>query len=426
MELKVSHFNKISETEKAQEWLLQFNEEDIETARMMLDAIKYVSHQEFTQGLERAITGLIQSDEEHIATYPVITPSSIVSNRNNPFEVQDKNDVYEFGSEDRVGHIINNLSRHFEYLEKSSSKKPEKSSKVLINPIIKTLFEKKVKKIVLVDDLCGSGSRIVKFYKKVIPKLLKRYISAGVFELHIVLYGAMEKGLKKVYHDINYFNKRQDNIHIIFPELSQNHLDAQYMELCLKYYKRYFRITDNNRGLGFKDSLGKIIFEHGCPNNVPEILFRNYNGWNALFPNRSTAKSDLVQGFGENSMGNMENILRVFRQNHLAYQIYKKDFLSNDERLMITIIGLLNRSVNNINEYLLIEKTRYSELIAKMIDLGMIIESSSDNYKITQVGLEILNKFRKNRTVNKKTQFDSLENSYYPLQYGGYSRFGNT
>lgn len=125
-------------------------------------------------------------------------------------------------------------------------------------------------------------------------------------------------------------------------------------------------------------------------------------------------------------MGNMENILRVFSQNHLAYQIYKKDFLSTDERLMITILGLLNRSVNNINEYLLIEEIRYSELIGKMIDLGMIIESYSDNYEITQVGLEILNKFRKNRTVNEKTQFDSSKNSYYPLQYGGYSRFGNT
>lgn len=408
----MSQFIRVSETERAKMWLMQFDENDRERAKKMLDSIKYVSHDEFSKGIERKISELIQSDNEVIAVYPVISYSDKPSNRNNPFGVDNQEDVYEFGSEDRVGHIINNLKRAF-----TSS-----DVDILINPTIGTLFKRKVKKIILVDDLCGSGGKIIEFYQKIIPIGLKRYISLKVFELHLVLYGGMKKGLDKIKEDINYFNKNERNIHIVFPELSQNKLDDQYIDLCRKYHKRLKKRKHYN-GLGYGNSLGKIVFEHGCPNNVPDILFQQSKKWIALFPNRSTANSDVIEGFGEHSMSDLENILNIFRQNKLAYQIYKKDLISVEERLMITVLGLIKRSVKNINEILLIEKTAYSEIIARMLVLGMVVDEGEKGFKVTLIGEEIMKKFKKN---SKLIKVDNYENSYYPTQYGGYNRSGKT
>lgn len=410
----MSQVIRVSETDRAKMWLMQFDDEnDIEIAKQMLDSIKYVSHHEFSKGIEGMISKLIQSDNEVVAVYPLISYSNKSSDRNNPFGVDCQKDVYEFGSEDRVGHIVNNLRRAF-----TSSK-----ADILINPAIGTLFERKVKKIILVDDLCGSGGKIVEFYQKVIPIGLKRYISLKVFELHLVLYGAMKKGLDKIKKDINYFNQNESNIHIVFPELSQNKLDNQYIDLCRKYHRKHLKKRKNYNGLGYEDSLGKIVFQHGCPNNVPDILFQQSKTWIALFPNRSTANSDVMEGFGEHSMGDLENILKIFRQNKLAYQIYKKDLISVEERLMITILGLIKRSVKNINEILLIEKTAYSEIIARMLVLGMVVDEGEKGFEVTLIGEEIMKKFKKN---SKLVKVDNYENSYYPMQYGGHDRFGKT
>ena len=39
--------------------------------------------------------------------------------------------------------------------------------------------------------------------------------------------------------------------------------------------------------LGYKKTMASIVFEHGCPNNVPAILVEETNKWVGLFPDRT-------------------------------------------------------------------------------------------------------------------------------------------
>ena len=160
----------------------------------------------------------------------------------------------KFGSEDKIASL----------LEKIKAREPKGIviyRKLNATQLLKRLIVKVSKNIVLVDDLCGSGDRITGFYKNIFPASIKRLISFNKIKLWILVYAASSDGVKKIRRKIKYFNKNIGNVIIIFPETRRNSFSPQIVELC------------ERMGSGYKGSFTNIIFEHGCPNNIPNMLW---------------------------------------------------------------------------------------------------------------------------------------------------------
>jgi hypothetical protein len=69
------------------------------------------------------------------------------------FSVKEEKKAAKSGSEGRVGHLLENLQRL-------------NSRRFVVNPTIKQMKTQKIKHIVLVDDLIGSGTRLLNFWKQ--------------------------------------------------------------------------------------------------------------------------------------------------------------------------------------------------------------------------------------------------------------------
>lgn len=418
----------LSETEPAKNWINQFDSKDQAKAELLLNSIKFVSHQEFESFLNTSLCKLAKSRK--IAVYPIISPSENeadrfrlltgtlnasvrVLRRNKKSTAMVEETKYEkrkqYGSEDRVGQILENISRS--------------QSNIEVVPNIKTLFAQRIKKIVLVDDICGTGTRILNFYKSEIPKGLKRYISADLFEVYVVVYAKTTMGEGRIRQKLKKLSKNPDRF---ISNFQVKDFDPALEEMCAKYAIKYV----DRKGLGYKNSLCNIVFEHGCPNNVPEILHRDgekekgIKKWNALFPQRSTANNEIKEGFGEHSLGDFSEVLWGFGQNKLALALCddNKRWLSSENRQIITLLALVN-SRKEPKSHMLLSNEDFCMLISQAIEAELLIQNENA-YSVTDLGNLVLNKFRKSK--QRTSKIDKEISEYYPSQCGGYSCFGNT
>lgn len=418
----------ISETEEAKNWISQFDEYDKAIARNFLNSIKYVSSNEFEKNIHDQLLSLTDNQTKRLGVYPIIksqegeaqqrifigqsnanTPASTNKRKNNQRKI--------YGSEDRVGHVLENISRAY--------KKNNGVSTIEIIPTLHSVMCQKIKRIVLIDDICGSGRRIIDFYRKEIPSILKRYISLNIIELYIILYTTTNAGKQNVFNNINYFKQHPERFIIAYPENNITKRDEIFMKLCSKYYSRHF--VDKGVGLGYRNSFSKIVFEHGCPNNAPAILheFNNSkrNKWNALFHKRSTSLIVTDSFFSNENRVDFPEILWDFNQNILALQFLEREnrnALDIEQKLIISLLGLIAKQVPNPESHLLLNKQKFNELISKMDGAKFI--SLDCGFKITELGKKVLEKFRVNK--KQKNKFERSQNNYYPITCGNNNRLG--
>jgi len=261
----------ISEHQLAKNWISQFNTpNDRALASQLLNQLKFVSEREFESNIEKELVKLQRNINKRIAVYPIApaAPDGIIGydlfngGITSPKNInsRDKNRRRKYGSEDKVGHFVTKIQEQFKKLNGVSS--------IECIPTVKQLKTQKIEHVVFIDDIAGSGRRIGDFWKNCVPKSIKSLLSYKRIELWIILYAITPMGRKSFKYTIPNFPV-ESHLITILPEADHKLiLDRELLSLSKTYAKF---IGMESASFGYKDSGGLIVFEHGCPNNIPVI-----------------------------------------------------------------------------------------------------------------------------------------------------------
>lgn len=398
------------------DWLNQFSEEERQIAVKLLLRIWFVPHETFRGCLENFLSNqngdstcalyavrkfdkekdrCLFSRWEHSGNYPTRPPTSL-------------------GSEDLVYSLISGYCKQ--------------DRRFLDHPSISELREKKVRKLILIDDSIGSGDRVCDFLKMMFSnKSLKSWFCANLFRIHIWSFcrykmtehkimsvvpgkkrGARAKEKKVTFSGVFCFH--DDNIDgIHFEELEnlepmkniriQDEPDfdlATEIEGCectinrgvssnVQYDQRWGtdyaaivalceakkKITKMFRK-GYGNCMSNIVFYHCVPNNVPGILCRKDNGWSPLwFKILNSWMSELLDA------------PRLSRDIDLKKLILKKilKLINWGVTRDVTLARKLSIDISLVNEYLHLAQ-----------DKGFLIEFDT----LTQDGFRYINNFDAN------------------------------
>jgi hypothetical protein len=411
---------RLSEHQLSQKWLAQFrSNEDRAQAAQMLNQLKLVSTREFESGIELALTNLQTKLNATIAVYPVASPfpvgilgydnfnGGIAKNENNqPREVGRRK---QFGSEDRMGHILAKLQERF--------KRGTGSSSVECVPTLSQLKTQGIRHIVLVDDVCGSGTRIANYWKT-IPRRIKSLLSLKRYELWIVLYAITPKGKVALGKAIPNFPS--DHLISVLPQADLHEiLTPELNSLCLKYAQL---LGTESIGMGYRGSACPVIFEHGCPNNLPGILWSKRKGWEALFPNRSIP-TEMRSCFDEEGVERALEVLWHTNQPKLALSLLdalnQSAPLTSELALMLTALGLRLRGVfeSNLAVRLYMNEASLKKLLNVAISMNLY-DGTSKN--VTPMGKEFVSRFRSRFSgKSRHPVLGKSPESYYPSQCEG-------
>ncbi|MRV75841.1 hypothetical protein GJ700_29430 [Duganella sp. FT92W] len=273
------------------EWLSQFEANDQPTAEKLLAAVHTVSHDEFARVLERLIRRQYELHSEPTAVFverevkksrsggpckmfkeekvPVVgrRKQAVRACGASPavlyFSRGDKTDV---GSEGLMASITGQLARN-------------RDLHFVTNPSPNLFRRAKIRHFFVVTDLIGSGDRVWNFLESAWRvRTVRSWHSKGLIRFTVLAYASTEAGEARVRsHPCGPEVVKGRECPTIRTEFGFN---TNIPNLCKKYYR------GTKEPLGYKDTGALIIFRHGCPNNVPRILFEADKGWLPLFPGR--------------------------------------------------------------------------------------------------------------------------------------------
>ncbi len=386
---------RLSEHQLSQNWLAQFrSSEDRALAEQLINQIKLVSGRDFESGIESALDRLQVQCSATIAVYPVTPPNPENVIGYGPFsggitagDVQSRQAGRreQHGSEGRVAHIIANLQR--------KHLRPNGTSVIECTPTIKQLCSQGIRHIVLVDDVSGSGTRLVNYWKKVVPRYIKRLLSLKRFELWIVLYAMTPKSrlaLTKALPNFPAFN----HLITVLPDSSLvDHVPSGVVKLCTQYAEL---IHMEDAAFGYRGSACPFVFEHGCPNNLPAILWASKKNWKGLFPNRAIP-SEFRPHFDSEGTDRACEALWKVNQPKLALSLLESlegnRKLDTEQWILLTLLGLRLRGVaeSYLASKLLMDNIVCSKLLELAGDMGLYDIAAKS---VTAIGREYVSRFR--------------------------------
>src|SRR6185312_773374 len=141
----------LEDTPQALAWLRQFAIVDQQVARQLLRRLDLVSQSDFEQRIQALLEAVFaKAPRENFALLTVSEPPPTVFNDDRARRVPGS-------STDRIKHIIENLERVY-------------GPRVRANPTVESMRADRVKNVILVEDLVGSGDRITGFWRERAPK----------------------------------------------------------------------------------------------------------------------------------------------------------------------------------------------------------------------------------------------------------------
>jgi hypothetical protein len=398
----------IKEIPLVKKWLMQFDMIDRYTAELLLQSLNYVSFSDFEKSIQNQVEEIIEHVQKNNNSCVAIF--TVAKNLQNKFN-KDKERKLENDSSGRIGHALKNLER----------KLNTPSKRVEISPRVASMSQMKVRHIIYVDDFIGSGKRFTKFWNKDVSKSVKSWVSGGYCKIWIVSHTVHKIGLEKISKNITAIDSSRVKSQNLI-ESSQLLRNDRIKKLLIKYGAR---TNKNGAALGFGDNCSPVVFQYGCPNNSPAILWANgkpnkkTNGisdqrWDSLFSERSVDTS-LYRLFENNvSYLTYPELLWTVGQ----YQLALKFCEEADEcaRLYNLILALSSSKYTRmkIEEVLLPIKDKSGEAINKLIKFGLI----DKNMQLSKFGEDVLENNRK----NKKIFVDKEYENFYPSTYLGFHR----
>jgi hypothetical protein len=382
---------------RAIRWLNQFDTPDVPLARLVLRSLKLISHDEFEQNLNKLVLQFIEKGKPPIALFPIRKPSN---GRKREGEKR-----AHFSSADRIGHFLENMER-------------VQPNRIRVSPTIKSMRAEKTDLIILIDDIIGSGKRVTDFWRESLDPSIKSWLSYKKCKLFIATYAAHPKGLLRVVNSIRYFRQRQS---LIFSQKLPKRVrawDHRVEKLCKWYGKK---TSKPEAALGYRDVMCPIVFQHGCPNDAPVILWSGGRSWEALFPNRAVP-SEFYECFGAGQGADTAEILWRSGQYRLGLQILEAIEMRNleDSQIMLlTVLGLLLRGVRSkaLTNWLMLTESEKDGILQTAKNSSLIDDANS----VTPFGRDLVERFRRIRTSQDKMVLGNeiSQRFYYPQRYRG-------
>jgi len=311
---------KASNLPSCQNWIKQFSSEDKSDAKKLIDELIYIETSSVIDDLTSEIKKIIK-EEKKVSIIPV---REVLKNEVSYYNISDQNINPDMnipdeplGSEAIISNLITRLRRGYGksvVLEKNALTKSNKS------PSIFCMRKEKVKALILVDDVIGSGKRTVDFFNFLYKnKTIKSWVSSGALKIYIISYMATKQGLTFLEKNI-----RKGLVEIVCINNCPTFYDSDNCEKISELCKRYASLKDTYP-LGFKESFVKVVFEHSAPNNMPSIFYKNIEryqahdkellnmpkNWCALFPNRYVQSSFIREMSVSRSNRTMRSAIRI-------------------------------------------------------------------------------------------------------------------
>lgn len=375
-------------------WVSQFEPDDLNAAATLIRSLRLVSFADFEAGIIESVRKICKETTGRVAVFPVdknpAGTSRIVS------------------SAGKIGYILTSV-------ERSNPKR------VRVCPTVESMRSEKVKNIVLVDDLIGTGGRITKFWDRWASKSLKSWLSYKYCTLWVIAYAGHEDGIVRLLERITYLDREHIRLTLPLGDASLLHKRG-IPELCDHYSKRTLR-SRAARGVG--GLLSHVIFQHGCPNNAPAILWSHGPNWRALFPNRAVPP-ELFSSFDDSDEESRNaEILWSAGQYRLALELINSlhhQTKARSLRLLLTVLGLLARqvSVGRIPQLMTISADRINTAIDRLKKNGLV----DANLKPTPFGFDVLERVRRGKRNDSpfSVSSDHAARFYYPLNCFGVQR----
>jgi len=393
-------------------WLNKFDEEDRKSAEFLLRSLRLVSFSE----VESAIKGELQKIEKNtkgmIALIPIRKlkgPSEIGFWKRITLDIfvhlgvfkKSKTIRKRYGSEDRFGHMLVSLEREF-------------PKRFIVEPTLESIRNQRVKHIILVDDIIGSGERVISFWRQYSNPSIRSWLSSKHCQLWLVTYAADTISMKRVSKTIGQLE--QDRF-IVPLKIDRTYLikNKKLLSLGVKYGPGE---SDERAITGYQGTLSNVIFQHGCPNNAPRLLWKNTKNWTALFPNRSIPK-EFFDCFDQpiDSGFHIER-LKQTKQVRLALAIEEaalENRMSKQTKDLLITLGLLSKGIKieRLYAYLMETQSEIEERLKKAQFFGLLTEDG----KLTELGIDLVLRtlIGKRRMVTKAV--DSVAKAikfYYP------------
>lgn len=261
-------------------WLEQFSEADRRLARDVLSSLTLVSHNEFERTTEELIQDRAESIFGVVALFAVREMEYLADYFSLAHDEEGSNHVdavgrgADIGSEGRIAAIIRNIAK-------------SNPAKYLNHPSIESMREHKCRAIMLVDDLIGSGKRSKTFAQSLWNNpTIKSWISLKYIETIFVSYALTNAGRR-----VAESGPMNGTCH--FARFCPTLVDFQPPKLIpaiQDLFRKYGSQTSKpHLSSGYRKSAALLVFEHGCPNNVPSIMWApstTKKPWIPLFPNR--------------------------------------------------------------------------------------------------------------------------------------------
>ncbi len=393
----------IKQLELVNKWINQFDLVDRYSAEYFLQSLVYVSFSEFEKEIqdqvEKKVHQLQRKNKNCVAVFPVSRSAQ------NKFNIK-KESKPSNDSSGRIGHVLKNLERKLPGL-------------IEVSPRTISMSNKKVRNIIFVDDFIGTGTRFVKFWRKDVNKSIKSWVSGGFCKVWLISYATHAKGTKKICTNISAFNPKRiiSNYRYRSSPLFKNKI---FKNLALIYGSK----TDKpSASLGYGSIATPIIFQHGCPNNAPAILWAGSKNkslesrWAPLFSDRSIATS-LYQLFEVNvSFQTFPELLWANREKKLALKFCEKYNSEKKAKVYVLILALVKKKYSEEQLLEILSPIGINEATKaiKLLQKHKLIDSY---FKLTVFGNDILEKNKKSKNVYKDKDFEY----YYPTRFLGSRR----
>jgi len=392
---------KPSESQRGQQWLSNFLENERAIAALLLDSLELVGQDDFRNGLQNLVSDLASSILKPIALVPVreLAPTQTYYGQSRNAKPKLLLSESFPGSEAIVANIAGGLRRQ-----------AKNSGPFVASPSLANLRAARCRSILFLDDFSGSGDRIASFYKKFRDHgTIRSWESYGLLSYHVAAFAMTRAAYNRLTRLFG-----QDHVHLVkfCPTFENQNWGAadQFAieELCRNYAQ------NDELALGYGRSRSLLAFSHTAPNNLPNILWQpGYYSWRSFF-NEKAVPPDLLPLFGQ--LGGVERIKSALEQlGQIRLSQGSWEGIST-EQLQTVLLVLAAVSTKPRNETVVTELTGlFSHVVRQTLTFCRTLSLIADNsLRLTDSGRSELARAKNVVLPPRKLTLHGSNDPYYP------------
>ena len=272
-----------SNTRRGKLWLENFPPQDQPIARLLIDNLEYIGQDELRTSLIRLTKNVAKRHNKPISLVPVRELADGQS-----YYGSDRNASPRLllpgsfpGSEALVANMATGLRRE-----------GQNEGPFVAAPSLRNMRDSKCRTVLLLDDYCGTGDRVLRFlsgFRR--SPTIRSWSSRHLIEFHVAAYAMTASArdrLSRILGDANVHLSR------VSPTVDEVTWDEEERIQVLDFCRRYA----DKEPFGYGGTRGTMVFSHSVPNNLPQVLRRRAAGWNPFFEGQS-APEDILELFGQ-------------------------------------------------------------------------------------------------------------------------------